>query len=273
MRSIVRRTDRRHQPNDSELRLRVLSQTAGLQDRTALITGAGQRLGAAIAQTLHAAGMNICIHYRNSAEPARRLCETLRRQRADSAELLQADLLDNTTIEPLMASAQSRWGRLDALVNNASSFFPTPLATTTERQWEDLIGTNLKAPFFLARAAAPVLAANGGCIVNIVDIHADRPLAGHPVYCAAKAGLVMLTKSLAWELGPEVRVNAVAPGAVLRPAQGLTPAQRSIITQRTALRRFGTPEDVAEAVHYLVAAGAYVTGEILTVDGGRSVQD
>lgn len=215
--------------------------------------------------------MNVALHYHESGTAAEALRDLLQLQRPGSVTLVRGDIRDTTVLQDIVEAAVQPWGRLDALINNASTFYPTPVGETTPRQWDDLMGTNLRAPFFLAQAARPHLAASRGNIVNITDIHAWRPLRAHPVYCAAKAGLVMLTRSLARELGPEVRVNAVAPGAILWPEQGLDEATRSRIIDRTALKRAGDPEDVALAVRYLLAEARYVTGHVLPVDGGRSV--
>ncbi|RMD77925.1 MAG: pteridine reductase [Gammaproteobacteria bacterium] len=237
----------------------------------ALITGAAHRVGAAIARHLHGAGYRVLVHYRRSAQAARALARELDRLRPGSAGTLQGDLLCTAALPALVEEAVARWGRLDALVNNASSFYPTPLGSIEEGHWEDLMGTNLKAPLFLAQAAAPELRRRRGAIVNIVDIHAQRPLKGHPLYSVAKAGLAMLTRSLARELGPEVRVNGVAPGAILWPEQGLDEARRAEILERTTLKRRGEPADVARAVLFLLRDAPYVTGQILAVDGGRSL--
>ena len=236
-----------------------------------LVTGAAHRVGAAIVRHLHAAGYRVLIHYRRSAEPARALAAELEGRRPGSARALEADLLETSALPELVERARAAWGRLDALVNNASTFYPTPLGTIEERHWKDLLGTNLKAPLFLAQAAAPELRRRRGAIVNIVDIHAERPLKGHPVYSIAKAGLAMLTRSLARELGPEVRVNGVSPGAILWPERGLDEARRREIVERTALKRRGEPADVARAVLFLLRDAPYVTGQILAVDGGRSL--
>lgn len=241
--------------------------------KVALVTGASHRIGAMIARALHAQDMNLVLHYRHSGAAAQRLQAELHAIRSDSVALAQADLLDTTTLPALIDTAVGTWQRLDVLVNNASSFYPTPVGRVTETQWDDLMGSNLKAPFFLAQAAAPYLAQHHGCIVNIVDIHADRPLKAHPVYSIAKAGLVMLTKALARELGPEVRVNAVAPGAILWPEHALeTPAKEYIIS-RTALKRAGAPHDIAQAVLFLIRDAGYISGHVLTVDGGRSLSN
>lgn len=238
--------------------------------KVALITGAAQRVGAEIARELHRSGMRVVIHYRSSAEAAAALRDELLAARPDSAALIQGDLLETAALPALVAAAHARWGQLDVLVNNASSFYPTPIGGITETQWDDLIGSNLKAPLFLSQAAAPLLAARQGCIVNLVDIHAERPLKGYPLYCSAKAGLVMLTKALARELAPAVRVNAIAPGAILWPEHASEETRRAIVA-RTALKRRGEPHDVARAVRFLATEAEYVTGQVLTVDGGRSL--
>jgi pteridine reductase len=238
----------------------------------ALITGAAQRIGAAIARMLHAAGMDLVLHYRHSGEAAAALKSELEAARADSVRLARADLLDPQAPAALLDVVRGFHNRLDALVNNASSFYPTPLAEATEAHWEELIGTNLKAPFFVAQALAPLLAAAEGCIVNLVDIHAERPHADHPIYSMAKAGNAMMVRSLARELGPRVRVNGVAPGAILWPDQELSDASKRTILGRTALRRAGTPEDIARTVLFLVRDAHYITGQVIAVDGGRTIQ-
>jgi len=239
--------------------------------KVALITGAAHRIGATTARTLHAAGANIALHYRNSAAGAEALQSELHDIRPDSVTLIQGDLLDFTSLPNIVEHAHAAWGRLDLLVNNASTFYPTPVGSVSETEWNDLIGSNLKAPFFLAQAAAPHLKVERGSIVNIVDIHAERPLKEHPVYSMAKAGLVMMTKSLACELGPEVRVNGVAPGAILWPESEMDHATRTKILERTFLRRQGDPQDIANAVLFLARDAHYTSGHILTVDGGRSL--
>lgn len=241
-----------------------------LDNRVVLITGAAHRIGATSARTLHAQGMNVVLHYRNSDEAAKALRDELHSQRPDSVSLIKADLHDTHKLHKLVKQASEIWGRLDVLVNNASSFYSTEIGHVTENDWNDLIGSNLKAPFFLAQAAAPHLKEHSGCIVNIVDIHAERPLKAFPVYSIAKAGLVMMTKSLACELGPEVRVNGIAPGAILWP-EHLDDAGKEKIVSRTFLKRKGDPTDIAKALLYLVRDGEYMTGQILTVDGGRSL--
>ena len=242
-----------------------------LAGQWALVTGAAKRIGASIAAKLHAAGANVAIHYFNSAEPAQALAETLNRTRPESALAVGADLRDRAALETLVDTVTAHAGRLDVLVNNASSFYPTPLASVTERQWQDLIDSNLKAPLFLSQAALPQLAAANGVIVNIVDVHSQRPLRDHPVYGAAKAGLAMLTRSLAKDLGPDIRVNGVSPGAILWPEAGLDENVRKSIVRQIPLRRPGEPDDIASAVLFLVRDAPYVTGQIIAVDGGRSI--
>jgi pteridine reductase len=241
-----------------------------LEGKAALITGAARRIGAELARTLHGAGASIVLHYRNSAEEAAELARSLNGIRPRSAVTLRADLLETAAIARLAADAVEAFGGLDILVNNASSFFPTPLGQIEERHWDDLIGTNLKAPLFLAQAAARELEARRGLIVNLVDIHARRPLRDYPVYSIAKSGLVALTRALARELAPEVRVNAVAPGPVLWP-EPIDPELQREIVSRTLLKRAGSPLDVARAVLFFAADAPYVTGQILAVDGGRSL--
>ena len=241
-----------------------------LANKVVLITGAAHRIGATTARMLHAEGMNILLHYRHSRDAAENLQMELNAIRSDSVHLIQADLHDTANLPALVEQAINIWGRLDVLINNASSFYSTPIGTVTETHWDDLIGSNLKAPFFLSQAAAPYLRQQQGCIVSIVDIHAERPLKEFPVYSMAKAGLVMLTKSLACELGPEVRVNAVAPGAILWP-ENLGEKEKEKIISRTFLKRQGAPEDIARAILYLIRDAGYMSGQVLTVDGGRSL--
>ena len=234
-----------------------------------LVTGAARRVGARIARELHAAGMSVAVHCRGSRDEAERLCEGFDASRPGSAALVEADLIEPGAAASVVAAAAERWGRLDVLVNNASTFYPTPVGEVTAEQWRDVVGSNLAAPFFLAQAAAPFLRAARGCIVNIADVYGHRPLAGYPVYSAAKAGLVMLTRSLALELGPEVRVNSVSPGAILWPESG--GADRKRIIARVPLARPGDPADIARAVRFLVRDAPYVTGQDIAVDGGRLV--
>ncbi|MGH8297042.1 MAG: pteridine reductase [Steroidobacteraceae bacterium] len=242
-----------------------------LAGKAALITGAARRIGAAIAHALHAGGASIVLHYRSSADEAAALARNLNDIRPGSATLARCDLLDGAAVTDLARAATAAFGGLDILVNNASSFYPTPLGDIGEEDWNDLIGTNLKAPLFLAQAAAPALRERGGLIVNLADIHGMRPLRGHPVYSVAKAGLIMLTKSLARELGPQVRVNAIAPGPVIWPEGGVDAQLREEILARTALKRIGSPEDIGRAVLFFAAEAPFVTGQILAVDGGRSI--
>jgi pteridine reductase len=243
-----------------------------VQGKVVLITGGAKRVGAATCRRLHSAGANLMLHYRVSAGEARLLQAELNHQRKDSVALIQADLLDIAKLPAMVEQTVQSFGRLDALVNNASSFFQTPVGEITAAAWEDLIGTNLRAPLFLSQAAAPALKKSQGAIVNITDIHAERPLKNYVVYSVAKAGLVGLTRSLARELAPEVRVNAVAPGPILWPDdETFDELSRQRIISHTPLKREGTPEDIAKAVHFLLAEATYVTGETINVDGGRHV--
>jgi pteridine reductase len=245
--------------------------STALDGQWALITGAARRIGAAIAHALHAHGANIAVHYRGSADDANKLADALNAERADSALTVQADLLDSGGLAQVVTGLVEQSGRLDVLVNNASTFYATPLEEVTEKDWDDLLGTNLKAPLFLAKAATPHLRATGGCIVNIVDIHAHRPLRNHPVYGPAKAGLAMLTRSLAKDLAPEVRVNGVSPGAILWPEDGLPEKVEQSIIKQIPMGHTGEPDDIARAVLFLVKDAPYITGQIIAVDGGRSI--
>lgn len=242
-----------------------------LDGKVALVTGAARRIGAAIATTLHAAGANVAIHYRGSADEARALTKNLNDLRDHSATALQADLLRTETLPELVNDVIAWGGRLDILVNNASTFYPTPMGEITDDDWDDLVGTNLKAPLFLSQAACDELRKRRGTIVNIVDIHAQRPLRSHVVYGPAKAGLKMLTLSLAKDLAPEIRVNGVSPGAILWPEGGMSDTVKRSILEQVPLARPGEPEDIAAAVLYLVRDADYVTGQVIAVDGGRSV--
>ncbi len=242
-----------------------------LTGKWALITGAGRRVGAAIARTLHGQGAGVAIHYRRSAADAEALARELNDLRPNSALTIEADLLDTGKLGTLVDKVTGHAGRLDILVNNASSFYPTPLAGITEQQWTDLLGTNLKAPLFLAQAALPHLKAARGVIINIVDIHSIRPLRDHTMYGAAKAGLAFLTRALARDLAPDVRVNGVAPGAILWPEGGVSDQMRETVLKQIPLKRVGEPADIASCVLYLVRDAHYVTGQIIAVDGGRSV--
>ncbi|MBS0367458.1 MAG: pteridine reductase [Proteobacteria bacterium] len=244
---------------------------APLAGKAVLVTGAARRVGAAVARTLHGAGASVLLHYRSSAQEAASLELELNTLRPGSALSAACDLLDVAGLPQLVARATTAFGRLDVLVNNASSFYPTPVGEIGERDWDDLIGTNLKAPLFLAQAAAAALGDSRGLILNLADIHGMRPLRRHPVYSVAKAGLIMLTRSLARELAPQVRVNAVAPGPVLWPAGGLDGELQRKIIERTALKRSGSPQDVARACLFFATGAPFVTGQVLAVDGGRSI--
>ena len=244
---------------------------ADLQGKTALVTGAARRIGAAIARRLHAAGANVVLHYRGAETEAVALEAELNKARAGSAAKVKADLLAPIAPKALVSTALERFGRLDVLVNNASTFYPTAIGAIEAGHWEELMGSNLRAPLFIAQEAAAELAKQNGSIVNIADIHAERPMKGYAVYSIAKAGLVALTRALALELGPAVRVNAVAPGAIAWPEDGqFPPPERGRIVGSTPLARLGSPEEIARAVHFLATA-PFVTGQVLAVDGGRSV--
>jgi pteridine reductase len=235
----------------------------------ALITGASRRVGAVTARTLHAAGYDLALHYRHSSEEAHALANELEQQRAGSTLLLQADLADLSTLSTLIERLLTQFGRLDALVNNASAFFATPLGDATPNQWEELFASNAQAPFFLAQAAIPALRKSRGGIVNMLDIYAERPLAGYTIYCMAKAAQAAMTRSLALELGPDIRVNGIAPGAVMWPSEGKSEAEKNEMLSRTPLNRAGTPEDVANAVLWLLRDAHYVNGHVIPIDGGR----
>ena len=242
-----------------------------LTGKTVLITGGARRVGATIARTLHGAGANLVVHYRKSSSEAEALAGDLNRARPGSAAIIQADLLDLGKLPALVEFAVRSFGALDVLVNNASTFYPTKMGEITPQSWDDLMGSNLKAPLFLSQAAAPALKKSGGLIINIVDIHALRPLRDYTVYCTAKAGLHMLTRSLAKELGPEIRVNGISPGPVMWPEHGGDEAARKKIIQRTTLQKMGTPEDIARTALFFASQAPFITGQILAVDGGRSV--
>ncbi|MGB5489460.1 MAG: pteridine reductase [Woeseiaceae bacterium] len=242
-----------------------------LKGKVVLVTGAARRIGAAIVTRLHDNGATVAIHYRSSAQDADGLAARLNKMRSDSAATFKADLLDTAQIDQLISRVCAWHGRLDGLVNNASTFYPTPVGSITEAHWEDLMGSNLKAPLFLSQAAAPELAKRNGCIVNIVDIHSQRPLRNHAVYGPAKAGLAMLTRSLAKDLAPKIRVNGVSPGAILWPEDGMSDAAQQSILRQVPLQRPGEPDDIAACVLYLFRDAGYVTGQIIAVDGGRSV--
>jgi len=245
----------------------------GLHGKVVLVTGGARRVGAAICRHLHAAGASLLVHYRSAALEARALQVELNARRADSVALAQADLIKVAACPQLVKAALKHFGQLDAVVNNASSFYPTAIGEITEHSWDDLVGTNLKAPLFLAQAAAPELRKQHGGIVNLVDIHADLPMRNHPVYTAAKGGLAALTRALARDLGPEIRVNGVAPGTILWPDDETWRDElaRQRIINQTALKRVGEPDDIARAVKFLLVDAPYVTGQIIAVDGGRSL--
>ncbi len=240
-------------------------------EKVVLVTGGSRRIGRCTAQFLHQRGMRVIIHYNASASDAQHLQSELCEIRPDSATLLQGDLQDIAGVKILIRQCVHELGRLDGLVNNASKFFPTPIASANETHWDDLINTNLKAPYFLAQAAAPYLKKHNGAIVNITDIYADRPLQNHAIYSASKAGLVSLTKSLARELGPEIRVNAVAPGAILWPENDNDEISHQRMISRTPLKRAGEPMDIAKTIYFLLSSSDYITGQVINVDGGRTV--
>ncbi|MDV6343429.1 pteridine reductase [Nitrosomonas sp. Is37] len=244
-----------------------------MKNKVILVTGGAKRVGAAICRKLHAQGANLMVHYRSSQNDAQMLRQTLEQMRPDSVELVQADLLEMERIPGLVEETVRRFGKLDALVNNASSFFPTPIGQLTEQAWVDLIGSNLKAPLFLSQAAVPYLEKQHGCIVNIVDIHVEHPLKNYVIYNAAKGGLAALTRSLALELAPFIRVNGVAPGPIMWPEheEWIDQSLRKEIIDRTLLKRMGEPEDIAKAVYFLIADAPFITGQIIVVDGGRSI--
>ncbi|MCK6404701.1 MAG: pteridine reductase [Rhodocyclaceae bacterium] len=247
-----------------------LPQSPMLDDQVILVTGAARRVGSTITRLLHRHGARLALHCRSARAEADTLAAVLNGTRPGSALVVQADLLDIAGLPALVAAVVDRFGRLDGLVNNASSFFPTPLGQIDEHAWQDLVGSNFKAPLFLAQAAAPALRRQGGAIVNITDVHAERPLKGYPLYSAAKGALLTLTRALAIEMAPEVRVNAVAPGPILWPDDGqFDDGSRADIVRHTLLKREGSPEDIAAAVAYLLSA-AYVTGQVINVDGGRT---
>lgn len=240
-----------------------------LTGKVALITGAARRIGATVARALHREGATVVLHYKASAVEAKALQAELNVLRADSCFLLQADLLATKQFPNLISRLVEQTGRLDILINNASSFYPTPLGSIQEQQWEDLIGTNLKVPLFLSQAVLPYLRQSHGTIINIADVHGLRPLPEFSVYCTAKAGLIMLTQVLARELGPQIRVNGIAPGAILWPERPMSEEQRTELLAKTALERMGSPEDIARTVLFLVRDASYMTGQVIAVDGGR----
>lgn len=248
-------------------------------EKVALVTGGARRIGAVLVRALHQQGYRVGIHYRHSAADAEALAQELNQQRPDSACALAADLENMAEIRTLATTISNRWNRLDALINNASDFYPTPIETATEQDWQRLMASNLQGPFFLIQALLAPLRASHGSVVNLIDIHAQRPLAEHPIYCAAKAGLAMLTQALARDLGPAVRVNGIAPGAILWPESTLTEAsatdaftrdEQALLT-RIPAARMGQPSDIARTALFLIDDAPYITGQILAVDGGRSL--
>lgn len=239
--------------------------------KIALITGGSKRIGAVTTRTLHQAGYKVIIHYRSSQQEANDLAEELNLLRTDTAAVIQGDLNDETIYEQLIDSAFQCWNQLDVLINNASSFYPTPIGSITLDDWNQLINSNMKAPLFLAQAATPYLKQTQGNIINMIDVHGQRPMKDHPVYCAAKAGLQMLTLSLAKDLGPDIRVNGVAPGAILWPDNDMPDNTKQLILERTALKRPGEPIDIAKTILFLANDANYITGQVIAVDGGRSL--
>ena len=235
------------------------------------MTGAARRIGACISETLHQRGCDVFLHYNASAEPVSRLAEKLNGIRPGSAHIVQADLGSAKALERLAENIRAVTGSLDLLVNNASSFFPTTVGSTTQAQWDQLMDSNLRGPYFLTQALLSELSVGGGSIVNLLDIHAVKPMQKHAVYCMAKAGLQMMTLALAKELGPAIRVNGVAPGAILWPEQESDSQHQQTILAKTVMKRAGHPEDIASAVVYLGLDAPYVTGQVLAVDGGRSL--
>ena len=250
-----------------------MKQAEKTSPQVVLITGGAKRVGADICRILHKEGANLMIHYRASASEARALQAELNLQRPHSVAIIQGDLLNLGVLPNLVAETVNQFGRLDVLINNASSYYPTEIGDISDDHWQDLMGPNLKAPLFLSQAAASELKKNHGCIINITDMHVERPKKGYIVYSVAKAGLVTLTKSLAQELSPEVRVNAVAPGPVLWPEDNpqFNEVYRQRVISQTMLKRVGEPQDVAKAVKFLVMDAPFITGHVLAVDGGRSL--
>ena len=242
---------------------------SNLKGKVALVTGSARRIGADTVRTLHAAGANVVVHYRHSSKDAKKLFLELNNLRDDSCFLVQADLNNIKKIEEMVDSIIKKMGRLDILVNNASTFYPTKVGEITENDWDDLMGSNVKAPLFLSQAVVPYLKLTQGGIINIVDIHGIRPMKNYPVYSMAKSALLMLTQSLARELGPDIRVNGVAPGAILWPEQAENESDQEELLSKTALKRMGTPQDIAKTILFLVRDADYITGQVIPVDGGR----
>jgi len=239
--------------------------------KVVLITGAAQRIGERLARMLHAHDYNVLIHYHHSATAAEQLADTLNTTRPNSAKTIQADLTDSAEVISLAMHVEQCWGRLDALINNASSYYATPWGTATEHDWDVLIGSNLKGAFFLTQALLPALKKQRGCVINIIDIFADRPLRDHPLYCIAKAGLAMLTKSLALDCGNAIRVNGIAPGAILWPATTLSDAEKQHMLNRIPRGEIGNPDEIARTALFLIEHAPYINGQIIAVDGGLSL--
>ena len=248
-----------------------MSKQAKSRNPTALITGAARRIGASIAEALHKRGCRVLLHYRSSEGEAKGLADRLNGLRPDSAILLQADLAETAGLESLAAQVRQQTGELDLLVNNASRFYPTPVGEVSLDDWNDLMGINVQVPFFLSQALLPELRSASGAIINILDIHAEKPMRRHTVYCMAKAALLMMTRSLARELGPDIRVNGVSPGAIMWPDHEPSESVKEYILERTVMKQIGSPEDIAGAVVFLGLDAPYVTGQVLAVDGGRSI--
>jgi pteridine reductase len=251
--------------------IEIMPENQPLAGRCVLVTGGARRVGAAIVRAMHDAGANVAIHFHQSGDDARALASELEAARARSTIAIAADIRELGSLAGLVDAVVQRFERLDVLVNNASSFYPTPVGTISLSQWDDLIDTNLRAPVFLSQAAAAELRKAQGCIINLADIHGQRPLKQHTVYSTAKAGLIMLTRSLAKEMGPEIRVNAIAPGPVLWPDDDLSAELKNEIVAKTALKRTGSPQDIARTALFLTAYAPYVTGQVIAVDGGRSI--
>ncbi len=236
-----------------------------------LITGGAKRIGAMIARTLHDEGMNLIIHYNTSSDDANKLCAEINSSRVDSAIAIGANLTNQSEVDHLIPEIIKQTGQLDVLINNASTFYPTPIENITLDDWDNLVGTNLKAPLFLCKHAAPYLKESKGCIVNMIDIHAKKPLKNHPIYGPAKSGLAMLTRSLARDLAPDVRVNGIAPGMILWPENEPSDEIKQTVKDQIPLKRSGDPEDIANAALFLITQANYMTGQIISVDGGRGI--
>jgi pteridine reductase len=241
-----------------------------VKSKTVLITGAAKRIGAAIAEYLHQAGMNIVIHHNTSEKEALELTEKLNQIRPDTATTIQADLEQHASCSKLIDNALSFKNGIDVLINNASAFYPTPVDTLNEEQWNEIININLKSPLFLSLLATDSLRKNNGCIINITDIHGNKPLKDHPVYSVSKAGLITLTQSLAKELAPDIRVNAISPGAITWP-DSMDEKLKKIILDHSALKKTGSMEDICKAALFLINDADYITGQTINIDGGRTL--